>query len=488
MIKRLILALMVSIGIAFGQNQQSPPQPFFFPKGFYQTTDPLRQREEYIRWMSSTWGCNQRQAEGVEQIIPGSDSITIQTDVLSTDSVTENPTKMKLFFDHYVKMPDGKIRYTDMCHSELITPEQFKVVSDGLKQLAVSAAQRDFEFYSKTYDRIISVRAEKLGMPKDAFVKILDEKIPGEEVTYREVNHLPKPMQVSDFVPRELHLGFNPEINGILGVTWFNTGVIYYNPSSWITDYLNGVPKVMQHEEVHGNINLEKWPMNEAFDVELMASLPEMLYPENQTDFPSHSYASDIREMAQIYFGMDWDEMNKQIEKFDFAGNIVYNDEKYLYYYNQIALVKAEMLKLFNEVSIPEFYSDPLWWGAVNNIRGDNNSVFRVTLADHYQICSLGGCEASQEWLNTHKDEILDIAKDAFQAGMNSRGGSEESEEITPWMIEQYNRIFTPAERTIIEAYFRAHPEQLKNLRMMTPAEAVKFMQRFKTPKEGAIR
>ena len=477
MLRRLLAVLFVFAGVAFGQTQPAMQQPFFFPKGFYQTTDPLRQREEYVRWMNTTWGCNQSNEEVTT--IPGSDSISIQTDVDSTGSVTDSQAKMKLVFDHYVKMPDGNIRYTDLCHSEIITPAQFLVVVNGLKQMAVTASQRDSEFYIKICDRSVAVRAEKLGIPLADFIKTLDDKIPGEDVTWREVNHLPKPLKPSDFVPRELHLGFNPEIGGILGVTWFNTGVIYYNPDAWMADYLTGVPKIMQHEEVHANRNLEKWPANEAFDVELMASLPEVLYPENKTDFASHSYAADIRELAQIYFGLDWDEMKKQIVKYDFAGNIVYDDEKYLYYYKQIDLVKAEMLKFFSDVTIPEFYSDPVWWGAVNNIRGDNNSVFRITMADHYQICSLGGCDKSQEWLKTHSDEILDIAKRAFQSGMNNSGGTGPAD-ITPWMIEWYNQAFTPRERENIEIYFKAHPEQLKALRSMSPTEAAEFMKRFK--------
>ena len=140
-----------------------------------------------------------------------------------------------------------------------------------------------------------------------------------------------------------------------------------------------------------------------------------------------------------------------------------------------------EMLKFFVDVTIPEFESDPIWWSAVNDFRGDNNTVFRVTMADHYQICSLGGCAASSEWLETHKDDIMQIAKRAFAAGMGkNRAGGDFGSRVTPFMVEQYNRMFTPAEQAKIELYFRQHPEQLKNLRTMTPVEAVEFMQRFK--------
>ena len=480
--KRLFATLLLVLAGAVSASAQSQPQyPFFFPKGFHQTTDPIRQREEYVRWLNSTWNCNQGNPNGMGATIPGSDSIRIVTDVVSTDSVTENPAKMTMVFDHYIQQPDGTVRYTDLCHSEILTQEQFAVVRDGLKKQAVDAAQRNYDFYVKINARAIQVRAQKLGISEKELVAQLDEKVPGYNVTFRELHRIPPPMHPSDFVPRELHLGFNPPLGGILGVTWLNTGVIYYNPDAWITDALNGIPKVMQHEQVHGNIAFEKWPLSQAFDVELMASLPEMLYAENKTDFPSHGYAADIRELAQIYFGMDWAEMRKQIVKFDFAGNIEYDDAKYLYYYKQIDQVKAEMMKFFMEVTIPEFYSDPIWWSAANDIRGDNNTVFRVTMADHYQICSLGGCAASSQWLEEHKDEIMEIAKRAFAAGMGKdRSGGDFGSRVSPFLLDQYNRMFTPAEQVNIEKYFKAHPEQLRNLRNMTPAEAVQFMMRFK--------
>lgn len=493
--KRFLVTLLVLAGMALGQTKGTPDitpaeqaqvnaaqLPFFFPQGFYQTTDPLRQREEYVRWLNSTWNCNQGNKDGMGATIPGSDSIRIQTDVVSTDSVTENPAKMVMIFDHYIRLKDGRVRYSDLCHTEIITDAQFQVVVAGLKKQVVDAAARDDAFYSKIQQRTVEVRAAKLGIKKEELVKELDEKVPGYNVTYRELNQLMKPSHASDFVPRELHLGFNPPLGGILGVTWLNTGVIYYNPDAWITDALNGIPKVMQHEMVHGNINIEKWPMSAAFDVELMASLPEMLYQENTTDFPSHGYAADIRELAQIYYGMDWAEMRKQIVKMDYAGNIEYDDTKYLYYYKQIDQIKAEMMKFFVDVTIPEFYSDPVWWSAINDVRGDNNTVFRITMADHYQICSLGGCAASQEWLETHKDEIIEIAKRALDAGLGkNRSGGNFNDRVSPWMIEQYNRMFTPTEQANIEKYFRAHPEQLENVKHMSPTDAIEFMQRFKT-------
>src|SRR5271170_5841526 len=195
--KRLLAALILAAGVAFGQtqtpapdiypgkpdinpaqqekiNQASTALPFFFPVGFYKTTDPLRQREEYVRWLNSTWNCNQGNPNGMGATIPGSDSITIHTTVVSTDSVTENPAKMTMVFDHYIKLPDGTIRYSDLCHTEIITQEQFDVVSTKLQKLAVDAAQRDYDFYVIIYDKSIIARAAKLGISKEELVKSLD--------------------------------------------------------------------------------------------------------------------------------------------------------------------------------------------------------------------------------------------------------------------------------------------------------------------------
>ncbi len=477
---RLLVCLFLFLASALAAETQQQV-PFFFPDGIFPTTDLLRQREEYMRIFQATWACNQGNSQAMDKTIPGSDSIAVQTDVVSTDSVTENPAKMKMVFDHYIRV-NGKIRYTSLCGQQFITDEQFQVVVRGLQKQAVDAAQRDYDFYQSVYERSLTARAAKLGITKAELIAQLDEKVPGYNVTFRELHHLPASMHPSDFVPRELHLGFNPPLGGILGVTWLNTGVIYYNPEAWMTDYVNTIPKVMQHEEVHGNINIQKWPLSEAFDVELIASLPEMLYEENTTDYPSHGYAADIRELAEIYFGMDWAQMRKDIVKMDFAGNIQYDDEKYVYYYKQINQIKAEMLKFFEEVTIPEFYSDPIWWSAINDVRGDNNTVFRITMADHYQICSLGGCRASQEWLEEHKDEINEIAKKAFAAGMSKdrSQGDFKSMTVSPLMQAEYERLFTVNERVTIEKYFTQHPEQLQNLRKMSPVEALQFMQQFK--------
>jgi len=484
-IKGLFLAAAL-FGFATGLAAQAPPVaggalPSYFPPGIQRTTDPLKQREEILRTMMASWVCTQAAGSGIGfRLVAEPDSLAVQTDIVSTSSVTENPAKLKIILDHYLPLPDGTVRVTTLCGQRIITAAQAQADADDLKAVVLAAAQDDFDYYKATYDIAVRTRAAKLGIPVADLVAQLDEKVPGYNITFRELHHLPKPSRLSDFIPRELHLGYNTEISGILGVTWLNVGIIYYNPEARMLDWVAGRPAVMGHEMVHNNINIQKFPMEEAFDVEFMACLPEMLFAEDQLSLPDHDYLRELREIDEIYFNFDFKQMEKDVFKYDLAGNVVYDTAAYRYYYDQLQTIKKENLTFFQQVAIPEFYSDPLWWGAVNDIRGDKNSVFRMTMALHYNPTLLGGNQKTMEWLEAHRDEIADIAKQAFEAGMAVQRGPAVTGTVTPALVEQYHRMFTSAERERIEAYFAQHPEKLEELRRMPPAQALEFMGKFK--------
>jgi hypothetical protein len=479
----LAASLLLLAGVAFSQNTPTE-QPFFFPKGIQQyATDPIKQHQEYEHLFQATWACNQGNPHAMRTLDPGSDSYSVVTDVVSTSSVTENPAKLKIIIDHLYKQPDGRYRYTSLCDQFFVTEDQVKLLVDALTKLTVIAAERDNAFYRVVAERSVEVRAKKLGIKKEELIAQLDEQVPGYGVTFRELHRLPKPSKASDFIPRELHLGFNPPLGGILGVTWLNTGVIYYNPNAWMVDYVSTIPKIMQHEMVHNNINFEKFPMSEAFDVELMADMPSVLAPEDTLDLPSHGYTRDLREFSQIYYNFDWDQYEKDTVKFDFAGNLVFDDSNFLYYHKQIETIKADMLTFFMNVVIPEFYSDPMWWGAVNDIRGDDNSVFRMVYALHYNPTLLGGAKPTMEWLNAHSEEIKEIAQRAFEKGLTGKKGGM-AMGVPPYMVDQYNRAFTADERQNIETYFINHPEKLAEIQKMSPADALQFLSTFKTSKK----
>jgi hypothetical protein len=488
-----VLALLFLAGNSYAQApapQINPDSklPFFFPAGIKQTTDAVEQRQEYERLFAGTWYCNQGSSVPLTMTAePG--SISIQTDVVSTSSVTENPAKMRIVLDNWIKQPDGRIRVTTLCGQYYITDAQEKLVETQLKALVVSASTADNDFYETIMKLAVTARAKKLGIPEADFIKSLDEPmIDNKNITYREFNRVPKPSKSSDFVPRELHLGYNTPLQGILGVTWLNTGIIYYNPEAWMVDYMFTRPVIMQHEMVHVNINTEKFPMTEAFDAELAADMPMTLYQENQVNLPEHGYNRDLREIFWIYFNDDFDEAKKQSYKMDLAGNPVLDEAKYRYYYEQHQKVKAEAMKFFQTVTIPEFYSDIAWWGSVNDIRADKNSVFRMTLALHYNPTILGSSKDSLEWAEAHREEILNAARTGFKNAIGNSGGMNGGEDdsmnvqhVPTYLIELYERTFTEQERETIETYYRAHPAELAKLKTMSPEQLIQLAQQFKS-------
>ena len=492
--KRLASLLFLSLlALIPSRAQQAPTAlpvnkevPYYFPTGVQTTVDPILQRQEYIRYLDATMHCNQGNSSDFQTTMPEPGSVSVVTDVVSTSSVTENPAKMRIVLDHVIKMPDGSYRGTDLCHQFTVTEEQVKFAEADLVAVVKAASQEDYDFYKEIYGLAIEARAKKLGIPVKELTAELDESMPDRKgVSFREFNSLPKPSKASDFVPRELHLGFNIPLAGILGVTWLNTGVIYYNPDARIVDFLTGKPKVMAHEMVHCNINIEKFPMAEAFDAENLASVPEGLWAENELDLPSHSYFADVRELDEIYFNFDFAQMNKDIFKTDMAGNAVIDEKAYRFYYKQLDDVKKENLDFFRQVTIPEYYSDPVWWAAVNNIRGDKNSVFRMTMALHYNPTLLGGSKPTLEWLESNRELILQTAQSAFadaiKPSTRSGGSDDDMSEVPSYLVEQYNKMFTASERAHIQAYYTQNPDKLKALLKMKPQDAIQVLQTFKS-------
>lgn len=120
----------------------------------------------------------------------------------------------------------------------------------------------------------------------------------------------------------------------------------------------------------------------------------------------------------------------------------------------------------------------------MNNIRGDKNSVFRMTLALHYNPTLLGGSKATLDWLEGNREIILETAEGGFKAGLDGGRQSEEGQKtlkVPQYLVEMYERLFTPDERVKIEAYYQAHPAELEKLKTMSPEQLMEQAKKFKT-------
>ncbi len=484
--------------------------PFYFPAGVIQTKDPVKQMQEYVRYITATSYRFQGSGQGSQKLIPGSDSIVVETDIDSTSSVASSKSqKCRIVLDHFVRMSDGKIRVTQLADQFFITEEELKIVSDDLIQLTKEASQDNYEFYKELSDLAFKARAEKILSTTrqttqtssvtttsistaefTALQKMLDEKDPlYGEVTLRELHYLPKRVQVSDFVPRELHLGYNPEIQGILGVCWLNSGVIYYNPQARILDYLTGRPKVLQHEMVHCNPNLEKFPLASGFDAELFAMFPEVFFEENKIDLFFHNYCEDLRELCEIYFGFDFAEAKRQIFKYNLAGSMLIDEAKYQEYSKRIEEIKKELSRVVKEHIIPEFYSDPLWWSSMHDKLRDSNGLFWIMMARHYRPTILGGSKDTSVWLSAHHEEIMEMAKDAFKkSGTEGRLSiAVGNTKVSETMLDELSRLLSSDEKRRIIQYFENDSTAGKRLEGMSINEAINFIRTISQKRTGVM-
>lgn len=499
----VVLSMFLALSAADGQTKKSEVSansvaqlPWYFPEEIFQTSDPVKQHAQYARHLIEQYKCYQGDPNFMV-MLSDADSFRIKTDLDSTSSATDPQAKMTLQLDHYVlvgKDPqtgENIYRVSTFCGAKRITQKQLDVVVQDMLAQAELAAKKDYEFFKDNTPKAITATAKRFNMPEGELRKLLDQKsLRFKNITYRDELLIPKDVKLSDFRPRVLHLGYNPEIwGGILGVAWLNTGVVYYNPQARVLDYLEGGPGILQHEMVHTNINLQEYPLTGAFDAELFASFPEMLYPERVGDFFFHSYTSPLRRLTKPYFGIDYVQVRKDIFRFNMAGNWVIDEAAFRKHYELVQKVKAELLPFSQDEVIPEFYSNQLWWSAFNKRRDDKNAMVRIAMAKRYELAGLGGRTETAKWLDAHREEIKEMYKEAWRKsapGNNDDSGDTgeraiSERQVPSLLMEQFRRMFTPDEQERIRQYFKQHPEAVEALLRMQAKDAMAFFKQFKT-------
>src|SRR5713226_128444 len=154
--KGKLLAVAVAV-LAFLPGlaaQTTPVLPSYFPPGIQKVTDPLKQREAMMRMYIGTGKCAQTSSEEAKfsNFIPVPDSLVVQSDVVSTSSVTENRAKMRVVLDNYVVLPDGRVQVTTLCDQHIISKETAQADAADLIAVVKTAALADFDYYKVTYD------------------------------------------------------------------------------------------------------------------------------------------------------------------------------------------------------------------------------------------------------------------------------------------------------------------------------------------------
>jgi len=456
-------------------------RPWFVPQGVVAEVKPVKQYQEYTRDMVATSECFQGNPNlGAQILIPGSDSFSAVTDVVSTSGVSKIPTKMRIILDHYVatkievngKTEDGYV-VTTFCGKKEVTQHQVDVIVAQLSKKAKEASEFDYKELGGIPANAIALLEKQLGKSGSDFEAHLDDVIPGyekERVTYRDYYYLLSNLKSSDFVPRELHLGYNIELSGILGVTWLETGVVYYNPQAWTADILWGTPEVLEHEFVHAS-PLQQFPLANAFDVELEASMPMMLATDDQIGLFFHGYTLPLRKPIKVYFGFDFDRARKEIIKFDDGtGNLFLDSDAWDRHFAELDQIKAALRPFFmgdRDSVLAEFYHDPWYWASMNYRWNDKNGYIYLLFAKHFCPTLLGGCKATQDWINANATTITQIGKDAWNSTADGKADPDSADDgmtIPPYLVRMYEQLVPRAKREELSVYYAKHPRELREL------------------------
>ncbi len=416
-----VVFLLFGAVSAFAQSREVP---HYFPPGVIQTTDPVEQWKEYLEILAATKKAYEANTGSTNLLIPNGVRVEHEID----------GKKFTLVLDRHARLDDGRIRFTSYVGQELITEAQLQIVIDYTLNEIETAVDLNLAFYKDLRKMAMESLAGESGLniSVEELEKIVKQKVPeNPKYTFEELYWLPKEMEKKDFVPNEIHLGYGPSIPGAIGFAWLDSGLIYLTPIGQVVDYLMGKPAVTQHELVHANQNLQSMPFAQAFDVEFAASIPEMISPDDHLRLQFHSYVSDLREMAWVFFGFDYERVRKEVIQFDAGGNLMIDEAKFTHYAGLLNQVKAEYLRFFPK-AIGEFYGKIMFWSAMHDKLVDKRAVWRIMMRKYYEPTILGGQENTAKWLRANEQNIKEDSEKAWKTSGSASdiGGDQNFKEL----------------------------------------------------------
>lgn len=415
-----IIILLISIpAVAVPQERL----PHYFPEGVTQTTDPVEQMKYYLQYLNATSAY--LSDSGIPRIFDG----------CVEEEVELHGRKIKFVFEPWKKINDDKYLFYSFGGQQTISREQMETVKKDLIEAYKNAVDKNFQNFQSLENDAIKLKSLYTGIPEADLRSLLGKPVPEalEKMDFRELNLLPHKIEREDFVIREFHLGYGP----FLGAVWLNSGVGYITLQGRILEHLMTKNPIIKHELVHANPKLQWYPLSMGVDFELMASLHAMLIPEDKIHLVFHGYLRDVREMARVFFGLDFDRIRKEIILFDHAGNWRIDREKWNYYSAKVDQVKKELVPFFRDKGLPFFYHDPLFFTSLHEKLVDSKAVFRIAMAFSYDLTNLGGHEKTMSWLKSREDEIDRIAHEALEKSGERDEKNGGHNHLSPTLLQQ---------------------------------------------------
>lgn len=175
-------------------------------------------------------------------------------------------------------------------------------------------------------------------------------------------------------------------------------------------DWIRGCPQIVRHELTHA---WQSTPLGWYYDVELFNEMYTHCIDVDELDFLSHPYLRRIRSIALRYWSFDAYDAYQSLMEFRVGGVTQVSREKYNEMAELVHVISAELRK--NAMDFYRaFYSDPLFYIALQEVCRDSQMAVDLLYAQIYEPTCLGGAEETQRWQEAHAEEIAQLGKRAL--------------------------------------------------------------------------
>jgi len=402
------------------------------------------------------------QAASFTEKIYGKDVRFILQDYMVANRVEGGKSKQTLFFNDTTGVKEFPIEELGKIKKDLVYR-----INEG--------AKRNTEQFQGIFGEVREKLAKRLGIEQSEFNKQAEELVTldgGVKVRRGAFLHYPgKDIEAVDFVPNTVIFGNHSAIqDGVLYAAVLpDTGIMYLTPLSIKLDYIDDSLETVRHEMVHTNRKLQNYTLLKMMDAELFASFPFLEDSVSQHTL-NHPYLNPIRWTVKSYMCFDMDQARTEIMSGLFNSRAFKTDEaaleKFRKYSKWIDTAKKTLSKAVRN-SLVEFYSDPAWFGALDERLGYDHAGFDLLMSQQLEPTCLGGPEKTLEWVTENRGKIDSLWKKAIRE-VDQEKAKPKKDEANLKNIPQLSRIYTDFNAIRIqqgeqasENYLLAHVDEI---------------------------
>lgn len=397
-------------------------------------TDPARTLEQFsdseIPEFLKRWQRLPKEATFKEQLVQQMEVLNWATsyykgdvffvnDAISfTVKVPDRNWEFSMVFSEY-KWEDGSINYYHDGQVQKVSFEEFEKIKYIYVQKICESAEHHVNYIGDLRSKVFKnlkkrlveykVISEEDNLEKK-ILELAQFKFQGKDTQFNlsadELMFIPPKFVFGDFCPKKVvitPISFGEKRGIILGVSFPDSGVVLYHPTALILNFLQ-LSDTFTHELLHRNKYLQGLLVARLMDVETWASFSERM--GGGFGYLFHSYQHTSREIGTVITSFDADRARQKIIKFDLGGSYDINEEIADEYGADAEKIFSSFKKTMYGKYIQDFYSDPLFWGCVNDDLYDRNGSYKTYFYTRYAFSLLGGQEKTTKWLNDHEEVI----------------------------------------------------------------------------------